>query len=66
MKIEIFHDGIKYESPHTKGDTTVQELTDFFYNNMVELDAYKMELKGGGMLILGRDAMQSAAITVLP
>jgi hypothetical protein len=65
MRIVIEYQGKTYEgecSPLEKPDKYANEL----YEHLEEMTKLRMRLAGGGVLLLGNIALQSAAIKILP
>lgn len=65
MRIVIEYQGKTYEgecSPLEKPDKYANEL----YEHLEEMTKLRMRLAGGGVLLLGKIALQSAAIKILP
>ena len=65
MGIVIEYQGKTYEgecSPLEKPDKYANEL----YEHLEEMTKLRMRLAGGGVLLLGNIALQSAAIKILP
>lgn len=65
MKVVIVFHGNRYESQETT-DHTADEVSELFYKDFSSMDKFKMELAGGGSLILGKDAVQNAVVMFLP
>ena len=65
MRIVIEYQGKTYEGecgPLEKPDKYANEL----YEHLEEMTKLRMRLAGGGVLLLGNIALQSAAIKILP
>lgn len=65
MKVAIEYQGKRYESNETT-EHTVGEVSEMFYKSFDDMTKFKMELPGGGALIIGKDALQSAVVMFLP
>lgn len=64
MKMIIEYAGKSYESAESDEETKEQVMK-AMYADMENLTKIQMELKGGGFLILGSDAIQSCAIIIV-
>lgn len=64
MKIVVHYEGREYETKET-AEATVDEAMAAIYDNLDRLKKLKLELKGGGFLLLGGDAVKRCAIMVL-
>lgn len=64
MKIIVEHNGKTYESAENN-DMTAEQVKIAMYESFEDFTKLEMELKTGGYLILGRDAVRSCAITIL-
>ncbi len=65
MRIIIEYQGNTYEGEHSHLDTA-DKCAEELYKNLEEMEKLRMRLHGGGVLLLGKIALQSAAITILP
>jgi hypothetical protein len=65
MHIEIDYKGKTYVSKEME-EVTMQEAVDAVWENFSELSKFRMELVEGGLLLLGRDAIQSCAFRICP
>ncbi len=64
MKMIIHYDGNTYETPPTDEATAV-DAAEALYSDLERLNKLKLELKGGGFLLLGGDAVKRCAIMVM-
>jgi hypothetical protein len=64
MKIIVEHNGKTYESAENS-DITAEQAKIAVYERFDDFTKFEMELKTGGYLLLGRDAVQSCAFTIL-
>jgi hypothetical protein len=65
MKIVIEYQGNRYESIENS-DTTVEEMSEAIYKNFQDLNKFTMRTKGGGAILLGKEALQGAVILFVP
>lgn len=63
MRIEIYIDGNKFETPDTE-EATAEEVRDAIYEDLERLEKIKFDLKGGGFLLLGPDAVKKAVLVI--
>lgn len=59
MKVIIEYNGKTYESVETD-ESTAKELHEEIYRRMDESEKFRMELKDGGYLVVGKEVVQSA------
>ena len=64
MKIIVEYNGNTYESAE-KNEITAEQARTALYENFEDFTKLEVELKTGGYLILGRNAVCSCAITIL-
>lgn len=64
MKIIIDYNGKTYESRQST-TTTVEQMKQAIYSGFDDFMELEVELKDGGYLILGREAVRSCAIIIL-
>jgi hypothetical protein len=57
MRVEIDYNGKTYKSKHIES-SSAKDSAQEFYDKMVKLDSIRMDLKDGGYLVIGRDAVQ--------
>lgn len=65
MKIVIEYAGKTYESAETD-DISQEAAFDDIYKQFEDMNKLSVDLANGGKLILGRDALQMAAVMVMP
>jgi hypothetical protein len=63
MKIIVEYNGKSYESAENN-DMTAEEVKTVMYERFDDFTKLEMELKMGGYLILGPDAVRSCVITI--
>jgi hypothetical protein len=64
MKMIIHYDGNTYETPSTD-EATVADCAEALYSDLQRMNKLKIELKDGGFLLLGEQAVRRCAIMVL-
>ena len=64
MKMIVHYDGNTYETPSTD-EVAAVEAVEALYSDLDRLNKLKLELKGGGFLLLGEDAVKRCAIMVM-
>ena len=64
MKIIIEYQGKTYESP-ISNEYTAKQLKDSMYKELDSIEKFSMELKGGGFVMLCKDALRSCVIKIL-
>ena len=65
MKIILEYNDKTYESAETD-DEKAGEIFETFYDNFSNIDRFKMILKDGSLLIIGKAAIQSAVLIFVP
>lgn len=65
MKIIVEYQGKQYESKRDD-ENNAEEISEMFYENLADMNEFKMELVGGGSIVLGKIALQSAVVLFLP
>ena len=65
MKIIVEYQGKQYESK-SDDEHNAEEISEMFYENFADMNKFKMELVGGGSIVLGKIALQSAVVLFLP
>ena len=66
MKAIIEYQGKVYEGEEIASQESQSAVADAIFENFDSMTRFKLRLAGGGVLILGKIAIQSAAITILP
>jgi len=68
MKVILEYQGKQYIGKESAdfSDEDTKELIEAIYENMGSINRYKMELEDGSILILGKDAIQSSVIKIIP
>ena len=64
MKIIIEYQGNTYESKEDKNHTA-EQIKDMMYKDFGDMNKLNFELKHGGFIILGSDALRSCVIKIL-
>ena len=64
MKIIIEYQGNTYESKEDKNHTA-EQIKDLMYKDFENMNKLSLELKHGGFIILGSDALRSCVIKIL-
>ena len=65
MKIVIEYQGKRYEGGES-AEKTPKELAETLFTEFSSMEKLKMELTGGGFLVMGKQALQSAVVMILP
>lgn len=65
MIIKITYNGITYESMDFP-ERSVEEYSDYIYDNIARFNSFRMEMPNGGLLVLSGEALRESAILVLP
>ncbi len=66
MKAIIEYQGKVYEGEEVASQETHNAVADALFENFDSMTRFKLRLVGGGVLILGKIAIQSSVITILP
>ncbi len=66
MKAIIEYQGKVYEGEEKASQETHNAVADAIFENFDSMTKFKLNLAGGGVLIIGKTAIQSAAIIILP
>ena len=64
MKIIIEYQGNTYKSKEDKNHTA-EQVKDLMYKDFENMNKLHLELKHGGFIILGSDALRSCVINIL-
>ena len=61
MKLNVLIDGVMYKcEPKDAGGTSVDEVSDRFYNAISDMTSIKFKVASGDYIVLGKDAVQRA------
>ena len=66
MKAIVEYQGKVYEGEEKNYTEDISAVADDIFKNFDSMTKFKLSLAGGGVLILGKTAIQSAAIIILP
>ena len=66
MKAIIEYQGKVYEGEEVASQESHGAIADALFEKFDSTTKFRLNLAGGGVLILGKNAIQSAAITILP
>jgi len=66
MKAIVEYQGKVYEGEENNHTEEISAIADAIFENFDSMTKFKLNLAGGGVLIIGKTAIQSAAIIILP
>lgn len=65
MHVEVDYNGITYISKETS-EISAEELASKVYDSVAELDRFEMNLKDGGKMVIGPNAVKSCVFRFCP